>query len=199
MINIRINTALIGALLLATNMAYANPKDDSAKQKPKGSFSFTTDFSGAEVYGSGSHRYRMVLLDSWGKRPLANQDYALSNDQVDLPFVKESKKVFQGKTDDKGRTAVFAFKKAVPQSGWNLRPRVGSGPLGEQMVIKDSDGNPNVDFDYTLVVCEANDPYIYRGYTDVSGQTAYVATQTPANILVYITGDEPEGEKVCAK
>lgn len=197
MINLRIATA-VATLLFATNITYAKPAPTTNKTETqsKGSFSFTTNFSNASVVGSGSHRYRMILLDPMTNQPLANQDYALSHSTADLPFVKESKKVYQGTTDAQGRTAVFAFKQAVPQSGWNLRPRTGSGPLGEQMVVV-INGHIEKGFDYVLVVCEANDPYIYRGVTDISGQTAYVASQTPVDIELYIAGDEPKGENIC--
>ncbi len=184
------------ALLFTSGAAYANLNDKPPKAK--GSFKFTKDFSDAKVYGSGSYRYRMVLLDPINHQPIANQDYALDHNKTDLPFVKESKKVFQGKTDAQGRTAVFAFKQKVDPAGWNLRPRTGSGPLGEQMVITDSKDAPHVGLQYVLLVCE-DDPYIYRGITDVSGQTAYVATQTPANIHVYMDTGNIIDDTDCSK
>lgn len=195
----RIGT-MIGVLCVMMGIAHvqAEPKTQKVETEAKGSFSFTNDFSNAKVIGTGKHRYRMVLLDPMSNQPLANQDYALSNSQVDLTFVKESKKVFQGTTDAQGRTAVFAFPKAVPKSGWNLRPRTGSGPLGEQMVVIVNDVEEK-GFPYTLVICEKDEPYLYRGITDASGQTAYVASQNVVSIDLYMTGSEPKGEDICRK
>lgn len=195
----RIGT-MIGVLCVTMGMTFvqAAPMTQKVETEAKGSFSFTNDFSNAKVIGTGKHRYRMVLLDPITNQPLANQDYALSNSQVDLTFVKESKKVFQGTTDAQGRTAVFAFPKAVPKSGWNLRPRTGSGPLGEQMVVI-INNTKEKGFPYTLVICEQDEPYMYRGVTDISGQTAYVASQTAVDINLYMTGSEPKGEDICRK
>lgn len=197
-LNIRILSALCALLLAAaTGSAHAAPaaRDGTG---PKGSFAFTRDFAQAKTYGKGAHRYRMILQHPQSGMPLANQDYALSHSSVDLAFAPAPKKVFQGTTDAQGRTAVFAFNKPVPAAGWNLRPRTGSGPLGEQMVIQDHQG-PMKGFDYALLVCEEGTPYIYRGITDASGQTAYVATVKPANIKVYFDGDQPMGSNVCAE
>lgn len=195
----RIGT-MIGVLCVTMGMTFvqAAPMTQKVETEAKGSFSFTNDFSNAKVIGTGKHRYRMVLLDPITNQPLANQDYALSNSQVDLTFVKESKKVFQGTTDAQGRTAVFAFPKAVPKSGWNLRPRTGSGPLGEQMVVI-INNTKEKGFPYTLVICEQDEPYMYCGVTDISGQTAYVASQTAVDINLYMTGSEPKGEDICRK
>ncbi|EGY52640.1 hypothetical protein [Neisseria shayeganii] len=188
------------ALLLAaaTCPALAAPATRQSAEEPKGSFSFTRDFAQAKTYGQGPHRYRMILRHPQNGTPLANQDYALSHSSVDLSFVAEPKKVFQGTTDAQGRTAVFAFGKPVPAAGWNLRPRTGSGPLGEQMVVRDDEG-PMKDFHYALLVCEGDTPYIYRGITDASGQTAYVATVKPANITLYADGDQPMGSNACTE
>lgn len=103
--NIKINL-MLGVLFLITSKTYAQKPApitavthakptviaDSTKIQSKGNFSFTTDFSNATVVGSGSHRYRMVLLDPKTNKPLIHQDYALSHEQVDLTFVKNDKK-----------------------------------------------------------------------------------------------------------
>lgn len=192
---------MIGALCVTMGMTHvqATSETQEVKAETKGSFRFTDDFSDAKVIGKGAHRYRMVLLDPLYKHPLANQDYALSHSQVNLTFVKESKKVFQGTTDAQGRTAVFAFPKAVPKSGWNLRPRTGSGPLGEQMVVMSNEDEVYSKFPYSLLVCEQDDAYIYRGRTDASGQTAYVASEKPVQIYLYMTGYEPKEADICKK
>lgn len=186
------------ALLLAAMIypAHAAPIVHKNADGTKGSFAFTRDFPQAKTYGKGAHRYRMVLLHPLKGTPLANQDYALSHSGVDLSFVPEQKKVFQGTTDAQGRTAVFAFGKPVPVAGWNVRPRTGSGPLGEQMVLSESIG-PIKGEPYVLLVCE-DAPYIYRGITDATGQTAYVATVKPANIKLYSDGVLPLDKQACA-
>ncbi len=120
------------------------------------SYHFTDDFSGAKVHGSGRYRYRMVLQDpKTPAKPLRMQDYALSHDEIDLPFVADEKDVFQGTTDSEGRTDVFAFDAPLNPNRWRLRPRVGSGPYGEQFVLRQSHDNSVLDkFPYLLLVCD---------------------------------------------
>ena len=155
------------------------------------SYHFTDDFSGAKVHGSGRYRYRMVLQDpNTPAKPLRMQDYALSHDEIDLPFVADEKDVFQGTTDSEGRTDVFAFDAPLNPNRWRLRPRVGSGPYGEQFVLRQSHDNSVLDkFPYLLLVCD-DPPVTHRGYTDAEGQTAYVASNKPVSISVFVLGDD---------
>lgn len=152
-------------------------------------FYFTPETDGARVYGSGPHRYRMVLLHPhWHNRVMPRQPYALSHSGIDLPFVADEKDVFQGVTDRFGRTDIFAFATPVARHGWNLRQRTGQGPYGEQFVMHDQHDAPLQGMAYVLQVCTPR-PYIYRGHTDALGQTAFVATQAATDIHVYADHD----------
>lgn len=134
---------LSGCHALTENKQAAPP----AEEKPVTgrNFTFDYDFDGARVHGSGRYRYRMRLEP--------RQPYALSHEDINLPFVAEEKDVFQGITDSEGRTDVFAFEQPVDPQGWNLRLRVGEGAYGEQFVFTDQSGNPIAGFNYALLVC----------------------------------------------
>lgn len=159
-------------------------------------FYFTHDFHNARTYGKDDYRYRMVLLYPASDNDIMpNQPYALSHNDVDLPFVKDEKKVFQGVTDRYGRTDVFAFEQPVNPKGWNLRPRTGKGKYGEQYVLTDQNDQPIQAFSYVLVVC-GKKPHQYQGITDKLGQTAYVATPTVQNIILQ---EDSDGELLSKK
>lgn len=159
-------------------------------------FYFTHDFRNARIYGKGDYHYRMVLLyPASNNYIMPNQPYALSHSDVDLPFVKDERKVFQGVTDRYGRTDIFAFEQPVNPKGWNLRPRTGKGNYGGQPVFTDQLDRPLWAFAYILIVC-GEKPHQYRGITDKRGQTAYVATPTAQTFLFF---EDDEGRLLSKK
>lgn len=153
---------------------------------------FTNDFQNATVWGQGKYRYRLILQHPLNNHyAMPNQPYALSylGDEIDFDFVKDEKKVFQGVTDEYGRTDVFAFSEPANPEKFFLRQRTGQGRFGEQYVINDQHGQPVVAFAYTLLVCNAR-PHTYSGVTDVRGNTAYAATKKSVNLVLLDRDDE---------
>jgi hypothetical protein len=135
--------------------------------------------------GSGRYHYQFELQDSWGE-PEPNKPFAIST-QGDgfpgLPFVQDAKKVFQGVTDEQGRTPVIALPFKVPAGHWRLRERFGAGHFGEDFRVTTPGGKPMPSTPYLLIVCE-NPPRSYFGITGGQGQTAYVASAQPENVVL---------------
>jgi hypothetical protein len=127
---------------------------------------------------------------------MANTPFALSLEKGDLTFVHEQKKVWRGMTDADGRTPVFALTSPVPAEAIFLRPRIGDGPVGEQMRLTDPAGGPLAHTAYRLVLC-TDPPQDYAGISDERGYTAYSASSEPRRIILQLvfatfgTSDEP--------
>ena len=159
---------------------------------------------GAQVVGSGRYSYRFVLYDPATGAPQANHPYALTPTEdagIKLPFVSDSKNVYQGVSDDLGRTAVFRLGKKLRDEQWDLRERFGSGPYGETFRLTDPAGGPLQNFPYALVIC-TNPITHWQGHTYANGKTAYSASQQPVTINVYSGQDEidmVEAAKSCAQ
>lgn len=189
--------ASLVALLGACQGAAVRPQAPAIHEAEPAAASVTQsqDFAGAQQVGAGAHRYRFVLNDTQSGEPAANRPYALSHRNADLPFVASTKKVYQGVTDEAGRTAVFAFAEAMPADGWMLRERFGSGDLGEQLVMTDPAHRALSGIDYELVIC-GDPPTIYRGTTDANGLAGYAATSTATKVKLrpafatFLVGDE---------
>lgn len=137
-----------------------------------------------EVIGSGEYAYRFVLLQPRTGKPAADTDYALSASRAtdyELPFVKDEKKVFQGRTDEQGRTPVFRLPVRLPDAAFDLRERFGSGPYGETFHLTDHHDNDLFNMPYLLITC-TTPPRFFRGYTYPNGDTVYTASDGPINI-----------------
>lgn len=139
----------------------------------------------ATQVGTGAYRYQFVLRDTVSTAPAALRPFALSHAQFDLPFVREQKDVYQGITDARGRTPVFAFEQIPPAQGWVLLERFGSGPYGERMRLQAGDGEGIGRMAYQMVVC-GKTPRLYRGVTTAQGDTAYVATSAIVDLLIFL-------------
>lgn len=150
----------------------------------------TDDFDNARVIGTGPYRYRFVLRDTRTGARAENRPYALSNNALDLPFAADPKDVYQGVTDEEGRTDVFALDAAAP-TGWFLRERVGEGPFGEQFRLVDGyTGEPLQSRPYAIVFC-TQPPQRHEGLTDVDGYTAYAAAAAEID-LVLLHDNDPD-------
>ncbi len=141
-----------------------------------------------EVIGSGDHAYRFVLLHPHTGKPAPNTDYALSASRTtdyELPFVKDEKKVFQGRTDGQGQTQVFRLPVRLPDDAFDLHERFGSGPFGETFHLTDHHDNDLFNMPYLLMTC-TTPPRFFRGYTYPNGDTAYAASDGPINIQLRV-------------
>ncbi len=137
-----------------------------------------------ETIGTGDYAYRFVLLAPRTGKPAANTDFALSaSKKTDyaLPFVADEKKVYQGKTDEQGRTPVFRLPVRLPDNAFDLRERFGSGPYGETFHLTDHNDNDLFNMPYLLITC-TNPPRTFKGYTYPNGDTVYTASDGPINI-----------------
>jgi len=146
----------------------------------------------APQVGTGPHRVQFVLHDTVSAAPAAMRPFALSHTAFDLPFVREEKDVYQGITDARGRTPVFAFEQAPPAAGWVLLERFGSGPFGERMRLHGGGDHAVAAMPYEVVVC-GQTPRLYRGVSNARGETAYVATSRVVDLLLYIDSDSDSG------
>lgn len=144
--------------------------------------------AGGEVIGSGAYAYRFVLLQPRTGKPAAHTDYALSANRAtdyELPFVTDQKKVFQGRTDEEGRTPVFRLPVRLPDAAFDLRERFGSGSFGETFHLTDHNGNDLFNMPYALITC-TSPPRFFRGYTYPNGDTAYTASEGPINVQLRV-------------
>ena len=144
--------------------------------------------AGGEVIGSGAYAYRFVLLQPRTGKPAAHTDYALSASRAtdyELPFVTDQKKVFQGRTDEEGRTPVFRLPVRLPDAAFDLRERFGSGPYGETFHLTDHNDNDLFNAPYALITC-TSPPRFFRGYTYPNGDTAYTASDGPINVQLRV-------------
>lgn len=151
------------------------------------------DESNASFVGSGDYHYRFVLTNVVTGQPDANKPFALSNKQTKLPFVPDQKGVYQGVTDELGRTPVFLMETPQEAKSWELRGRVGEGPYGEQFQIMSPENEPLARIPYVLMSCEL-EPFVFGGVSDLNGYTNYVASNAPIHIWVlHAQGDTFEG------
>lgn len=145
-------------------------------------------FDATPAIGSGPYRYQLTLRNDEGEAQ-PRRPFALSLNNGDLPFVTEDKDVWRGMTDAHGRTPVFALPDKIKAQDIFLRPRLGDGPLGEQMQFTASgDGQP-LAMSYRLVLC-TTPPQQFVGKAGRDGFTAYAASSAPVRILLYALDDE---------
>ena len=145
----------------------------------------------AETVGSGRYAYQFVLTDPHTGTAWLRHSYALTTTKrahFDLPFVSDEKDVYQGVSDNAGRTVVFRLKVRLPDSAWDLRERFGTGPNGETFRLIDPKGKGLADAPYLLVICSTPLQY-HRGYTYPNGDTAYAASIEPEEIKLFDNGD----------
>lgn len=145
----------------------------------------TTDFGDSDLVGTGAHRYRFVLNDTETGQPAANRRFALSHKQIDLDFVVAEKDVYQGVTDERGRTPTFALSQTADAAGWVLRERFGEGDFGEQMKMTSESDEPLSGVHYALVIC-GDSPQLYRGVSDANGLTGYAASAKAASVMLFV-------------
>ncbi len=150
--------------------------------------------SDSATIGSGEHAYRFTLLHPRTGKPTPHTDFALSASRTtdyELPFVADVKKVFQGRTDEEGRTPVFRLPVRLPDAAFDLRERFGSGPYGETFHLTDHNNNDLFNTPYLLIAC-TSPPRFFRGYTYPNGDTAYTASDGPINIQLRVLDDIDE-------
>ena len=75
----------------------------------------------------------------------------------------DQKKVFQGRTDEEGRTPVFRLPVRLPDAAFDLRERFGSGPYGETFHLTDHNGNDLFNMPYALITHAALPGYLIAG------------------------------------
>lgn len=144
-----------------------------------------------EVIGSGDFAYRFVLLAPHTGKPAPDTEYALSASRTtdyELPFVKDEKKVFQGRTDGQGQTPVFRLPVRLPDAAFDLRERFGYGPFGETFHLIDHHNNDLFNMPYVLMTC-TTPPRFFRGYSYPNGDTAYAASEGPINIQLRVLAE----------
>ncbi len=160
-----------------------------AQDEPAPVASIEAPADATPAIGSGPYRYQMTLRYGQGEAE-RRMPFALSLKEGLLPFVAEEKAVWRGVTDDEGRTPVFALPNRITAKDVLFRPRLGDGPLGEQMqFVSEADGH-GLTLHYRLVLC-TSPPQQFSGLSDGDGVTAYAASTTPAHILAYALDDDP--------
>lgn len=193
---------LVLVLALAGVLAGCASAPSGSERRGFGSL-VDADQDAGPLVGQGAHRVRFVLRDPHTGEPLPHHPYALSHGSVDLPFVAGEKDVYQGITDGRGRTAVFAFDRPPPREGFFLRPRLGEGDHGEQFRLTLPGDEPAFAQAYTLVIC-TDPPQRYLGYSDRDGHTAYVASAQAGRVQLFLDHHPDatctdEGENASAK
>jgi len=138
--------------------------------------------------GKGRYHYQLTLREG-GTLPMGDTPFALFLSNRPLPFVSAKNQVWQGTTDDFGRTPVFALPFRLRADEVVLRERIGSGPFGAVFAAT-ADGEPFSVSPYSLVIC-TDPPRHVLGWTDARGYTAYVAADAPLDIYLY--GEHMDG------
>jgi hypothetical protein len=137
--------------------------------------------------GSGRYPYRFTLLDPHTGLPWPRQAYALSltrKEHHKLPFVAEEKGVYQGITDELGRTSIILLPFRVADQHWDFRERFGEGPFGETFkLVSTHPEEPLVDMPYVISIC-SNPPQYFHGYSHADGKTAYTASFRPERLEI---------------
>jgi WG containing repeat len=135
--------------------------------------------SSQPAVGTGEFAYRFTLRDPHSGMPWPHRPYALSLSKAQrhkLPFVADEKGVYQGTTDDEGRTGVFKLPFRIADQNWNFRERFGQGPFGETFrLVTPFHEQPLVNTPYLITMC-SKPVKNFRGYTDGDGNTAYTAS-----------------------
>jgi hypothetical protein len=145
--------------------------------------------------GSGRYAYRFALRDPHTGLPWPNRAYALSLTRPErrtLPFVRDEKGVYQGTTDEAGKTSVFRLPFRVADQHWDIRERFGEGPYGETFkLVTSHPEQPLENMHYAISVC--SDPIrTFQGYSGADGKTGYVASQRPEQLELRIGFDLTE-------
>jgi hypothetical protein len=149
----------------------------------------------SHTIGSGRYAYRFTLHDPHTGLPWPNRAYALSltrGERRTLPFVSDEKGVYQGSTDEAGKTSVFRLPFRVADQHWDIRERFGEGPYGETFkLVTSHPEQPLENMHYAISVC--SDPVrTFQGYSGADGKTGYVASQRPEQLELRIGFDLTE-------
>ncbi len=149
------------------------------------------DDRSVRVYGSTRFAYRFTLISPETGAPWPNRPFRLFAKSHHLPSRQPSKKVFHGVTDAQGKTPVFRMDRLIPDRGWVLMERIGDGPFGKSFLLKRSGtrSEPLGGYPYALVVC-ATPRIVYKGKTSAGGDTAYMTSNAPADMMLMIEGDD---------
>ena len=129
--------------------------------------------------GSGRYRYRFTLRDphtglAWPRRAYA-LSLTLGVHRV-LPFVTDPKGVYQGITDDAGKTSIFLLPFRVADQQWDFRERFGDGPYGETFkLVTTNPEQPLADMPYAITICSKPAQTFY-GYSHIDGRTGFTAS-----------------------
>ncbi len=176
------------ALLGACSSAKTDTPAAQSASQPLPPFLFVQEVAGAEIVGQGQLGYRFALLQPNGNRLAENTPFALTHSSVKVPG-SNAKNVYQGITNERGLTPVFAFAQGVPEEGWILLPRVGEGANGLWFTLSSPQQQLLSGVPYSIAVCAAQ-AYWVHGQSNSRGQTAYIATAVETPLRLYPYSDD---------
>jgi hypothetical protein len=150
-------------------------------------------------FGAGPYAYRFTLVHPETGKPWPNQPFRLFSKRHDLPSRQPSPAVYHGVTDAAGMTPIFRMRQMIDDAGWDITERVGEGAFGTSFTLKRAGRRaaPLPGYRYAMVLC--SDPAIvYIGTSNARGNTAYLASDNVANVILLTGGDASDTDTAVA-